>query len=121
MTGPARYLFAGLVGACVLLGIVLVAMTPARGHSDGAMTYDPDCCHNMDCAPVDKVEVLPSGSIASMLVPPAHAAPSVMIVTTKHGTVAVPTDFPMRSSKDSRMHACIRQGKLVCLYMPPGT
>jgi hypothetical protein len=120
MTGPARYLFAGLVGACVLLGIVLVAMTPARGHSDGAMTYDPDCCHNMDCAPVDKVEQVPTSLASMFTIVPGSALPSTMVVTTKHGTVAVPPNFPLRQSKDARMHACIRQNKLICLYMPPG-
>ena len=84
--------------------------------------YDRECCSNMDCAPVEKVEVLPSSAIASMLVPPANASPpSIMFVTTKHGTVQVPHNMKFRESKDARMHACIIHGRLICLYMPPST
>ena len=47
-----------------------------------------------------------------------------MIVTTKHGTVVVPGDFPRRESKDHRMHACMMPGtsgqmQLICIFMPP--
>jgi len=47
-----------------------------------------------------------------------------MKVTTKHGSVLVPADFPRRESKDHRMHACMLPGangqmQLICIFMPP--
>jgi hypothetical protein len=53
-----------------------------------------------------------------------------MAVTTKHGNVVVPADFPRRESKDHRMHACMRPSgpastdqarpmRLICIFMPP--
>jgi hypothetical protein len=113
----ALFLLTVLVCACVILGAGIMSALP---HSDGAMTYDPDCCHNMDCAPVDKVEQVPTSLASMFTIVPGNALPSTMVVTTKHGTVAVPPNFPLRQSKDARMHACIRQNKLICLYMPPG-
>jgi hypothetical protein len=122
MTGPARYVFAGLVGVCVFLGLVLVAMTPAWPHS----WYPMECCSAQDCAPVDTVEQIPNASMANVFtILPGNVMPSTLVVTTKHGTVAVPPDFKMRDSPDSRMHACMapKQGggmRLLCLFMPPG-
>ena len=48
-----------------------------------------------------------------------------MLVTTRHGSVVVPANFPRRESKDNRMHACMRPGpsggnmRLICIFMPP--
>lgn len=44
----------------------------------------------------------------------------VMIVTTSLGTKPLTSQTKVRQSKDSRMHACIFQGRLLCIYMPPG-
>jgi hypothetical protein len=49
-----------------------------------------------------------------------------MLITTRHGSVIVPANFPRRESKDNRMHACIRASaggnmRLICLFMPPST
>ena len=49
-----------------------------------------------------------------------------MIVTTKHGTVIVPANFPRRESKDNQMHACMRPMsdggmRLLCLFLPPAS
>lgn len=43
----------------------------------------------------------------------------VMVVTTSLGTKPVTSETNIRQSKDGRMHACIFQGRLICLYMPP--
>jgi len=69
----------------------------------------------MDCAPVLSVQTLPAVNAATS---PA------MIVTTKYGSVVVPWEFPRRESKDSQMHACMKQGAtgkmhLLCLFIPP--
>ena len=104
-----------------LLATLLVAATPAAAHD----WYPIECCHSMDCAPVEKVEMLPGPGMASLLSTPAQAAPlGGMLVTTKHGSVAVPATFPRRESKDHRMHACMRPDqagsmRLICIFLPP--
>ena len=103
------------------LAALLAAATPAAAHD----WYPMECCSGLDCAPVEKVEMLPGPSIASMLSTPAQAAPlGGMLVTTKHGSVVVPANFPRRESKDHRMHACMRQApsggmRLICIFFPP--
>ena len=77
--------------------------------------YPMECCHGLDCAPVDKVEVL---------TPISANAPPTMVITTKFGSVMVPPDFPRRESLDNRMHACMRKGAtgrihLLCIFLPP--
>ena len=104
--------------------LVVLAAGGAWAHSDGKMTYPYDCCGGMDCAPVDHVEIVAGATyFAGAAVTPIP--PSVMIVTTKNGSVGVPQDFPYRQSTDARMHACMApngQGgnRLICLWMPPG-
>ena len=101
------------------LAAMLVA-TPAVAHD----WYPMECCHSMDCAPVERVEMLP-GTAFSALGSSAYAAPlGGMLVTTKHGSVVVPANFPRRESKDGQMHACMRPGhkgymKLICIFLPP--
>jgi hypothetical protein len=63
---------------------------------------------------------------AGVLFGPATKLPSQMVVTTKHGTVVVPENFPRRPSKDGQWHPCVRgtmAGKLnlICLFEPPAT
>ena len=102
------------------LAAMLVA-TPAAAHD----WYPMECCHSMDCAPVEKVEMIPGPAITSMLGTPVPAdALGSMLVTTKHGSVIVPANFPRRESKDNQMHACVRPGykgymRLICIFLPP--
>jgi hypothetical protein len=98
----------------------LLAATPAAAHD----WYPLECCHEMDCAPVDRAEIVPIPTTAEA--PGVGAGPAAMIVTTKHGTVIVPANFPRRESKDHRMHACMMPGangqmQLICIFMPPST
>lgn len=79
----------------------------ARAHE----WYPWDCCSGFDCAPVLRVEVQPDASL---------------VVTSRHGTVAVPAGFQRRESQDARMHVCMRPGadgimQPICLFLPPGT
>ena len=105
------------------LAAVLAIATPAAAHD----WYPMECCHSMDCAPVEKVEMLPATAIPTVLSSPAQAITlDAMMVTTKHGSVIVPANFPRRESKDNRMHACMRpaQGgtmRLICIFLPPAT
>jgi hypothetical protein len=78
-----------------------------------------ECCSGQDCAPVEKVEILPfnqAGVFSNFRSP----VPSVMLVTTKNGTASVPPNLERRQSQDNRMHACIYGGKLICIFVPPG-
>jgi hypothetical protein len=102
-----------------LLAFLLAAATPAAAHD----WYPMECCHEMDCAPVDHAEIVPR-PIQGDPKGDANDAPATMIVTTKHGTVMVPGNFPRRESKDHRMHACMMPGasgkmQLICIFMPP--
>ena len=97
----------------------LLAATPAAAHD----WYPMECCHEMDCAPVDHAEIVPMPAQGDPKGGGATSTPT-MIVTTRHGTVVVPGDFPRRESKDSRMHACMMPGadghmQLICIFMPP--
>src|SRR5262245_9040301 len=98
----------------------LLAATPATAHD----WYPLECCHDMDCAPVDHAEIvaMPATAEPRGIAP----APRALIVTTRHGTVLVPADFPRRESQDHRMHACMMPGadgqmRLICIFMPPST
>jgi len=42
-----------------------------------------------------------------------------LVVTSAVGTAIVPHDFPVRESKDGRMHVCIQDVWIVCLFVPP--
>ena len=71
---------------------------------------------------VDRTEFVPTPATADPkgMTP----APGAMVVTTRHGTVLVPANFPRRESKDARMHACMMPGaggqmQLICIFMPP--
>ena len=106
-----------------VLAVATPAATPAAAHD----WYPMECCHAMDCAPVEKVEMLVGPGIASMLSSPAQAdALGAMLVTTRHGSVVVPANFPRRESKDNQMHACMRPTsdgtmRLLCLFLPPAS
>jgi hypothetical protein len=98
----------------------LLAATPAAAHD----WYPLECCHHLDCAPVDKVEIVPTPAAADP--DGASGKPPAMMVTTRHGSVLVPANFPRRESKDHRMHACMMPGeggkmRLICIFLPPST
>ena len=105
------------------LAALLAAATPAAAHD----WYPMECCHAMDCASVEKVEILQGPAMASMLgATTSTPMSSSMLVTSKHGTVIVPANFPRRESKDHRMHVCMRPGeggnmRLICIFMPPSS
>jgi hypothetical protein len=88
------------------LPAILLVAGPASAHD----WYPYECCHELDCAPVDAIDTS-SGEL---------------VVTTKLGTVAVPASFARRESKDHRMHVCMRPGeagamRLLCVFLPPAS
>ena len=90
-----------------VLALLLALACPISAHDHHL--YDADCCGNGDCEPVSAV---------SYVAADATSLP-VLIVTTSLGTKARDAQTKIRSSKDGRMHACIHQNRLWCLYMPP--
>lgn len=93
-----------------LLPLVLAGLISEAAAAGAHSWYPWECCHEMDCAPVDLVQ----------------SAPELdgVIVTSKVGTALVPTSFPKRMSKDSRMHVCLRKDasgamKVICVFIPP--
>jgi hypothetical protein len=107
-----------MVRAWIFAGLLLEATT-AAAHD----WYPVECCSGMDCAPVEKVEII---SLQSAGIMGSAPLPGSMLITTKHGSVIVPANFPRRESKDNQMHACIRPStggtpRLICLFLPPST
>jgi len=93
---------------------MLILVSLAKAHE----WYPMDCCSGLDCAPVENT---------SKTTPSSPNELPQMVVTTKHGTVIIPNDFPIRESKDNRFHVCMRPGvqgfgmRLICVFAPPGT
>ena len=86
--------------AAYLLGCSMVAL-PAAAHS----WYPFDCCTVDDCSP-----------IRSMY--PREIDGEYVYVGDK-GEAILTLNTSIRDSKDHRMHVCIREGKLLCLFLPP--
>jgi hypothetical protein len=90
----------------IVFAIVLAtSASPASAHD----WYPIECCHGMDCAPVERVEMQEGSSL---------------VVTSKHGTGVVPATMPRRESKDHRMHVCMRPAnpsgmRIICVFLPP--
>src|SRR5215471_11218351 len=89
-----------------LMAVVFLMMTPAVSAHDW---YPRECCRDMDCAPVERVELLRDGSLR---------------LTSKVGTTVVPPSFQRQRSHDHQMHICMaRYSHLdnmrpVCLFVP---
>lgn len=102
-----------LIAATLLVCLLFAALAAVSAHD----FYDPECCSGQDCAPVEKVQMV-AGALYNG--PPGQADTlPVMVVTTRHGTVAVPRNMKIRPSPDGRMHACILNDRLICIYLPP--
>ena len=99
----------------IVLIIVFALLTAVQAHE----WYPQECCSGQDCAPVEKVEVMPALK-AGMWTQFNPRMPTVMVVTTKHGTAMVPDNLTRRQSQDNQMHACLHAGRLICIFMPPG-
>jgi hypothetical protein len=89
------------------LAAIVLLSEPTAAHS----WYPKECCSGNDCAPVEK---------ATWLVPTGAGLPQ-LVVTSGVGTAIVPHNFPVRDSKDGRMHVCIQDVWVICLFIPPPT
>lgn len=90
--------------------VVLLALaaslyaTAASAHS----WYPQECCNEIDCRRVDRIEPQPDGTIIM------HAGPL---------SVPVPKSFPRRPSQDGDAHICVfvnLSGRLQprCVFLP---
>lgn len=96
--------FVALLSMGFLMWLIFGGASKARAHD----WYPIECCHQMDCAPIDRIERF-EGSL---------------IVTSKHGTAIVPDVLPRRESKDSRSHVCMRPAqdgamRVICYFEAP--
>jgi hypothetical protein len=94
-----------LPAAISFLTAIAFVCSPASAHS----WYPKECCSGRDCAPVEKV---------TWLVPAGGGLPQ-LVVTSTVGTAVIPHDLPVRESKDGRMHVCIQDVWVICLFVPP--
>ena len=101
----------------LLAAMILAVAGNVRAHD----WYPKECCGGHDCAPATVEQIPVTPALAQQL---QTTLPSAMMITTKHGTVIVPSGFKARESKDGRAHACIirigfGQARLMCLWLPP--
>lgn len=113
----ARDFVVGTIAIVLAMVFVLLMIAVANAHD----WYPPECCHNQDCAPVDSVETLPATTANMNLLWPRENLISITRVTTKHGTAIIPPGMPRRESPDGRMHACMHNGRLLCVFWPPNS
>jgi hypothetical protein len=107
------------IGGRGLLALLLL-VNPAVAHDDGTMHYDMECCHDMDCAPVERMQYV-AGAYFDIEGTKHEEPIRHLVVTTRHGTASVPAGMKRRHSTDGRVHACIRAGAVVCIYLPDGS
>ena len=102
--------------ACTLAAISIVMavghcwVAPAKAHD----WYPEECCHGKDCAPVESMQWVEAFGATHLY------------VTSRHGKVRIPPNFPLRVSRDGRMHVCMQSSfddgmELICLFNPAGT
>ena len=89
----------------LIVPFLLLPLTGSRAHD----WYPNECCHEMDCAPVDRAE---------------QRAGVGLVVTTKRGTGIVPDSLQRRESKDEKMHVCMQRTftgamQVICIFVPP--
>lgn len=83
------------------IATVTCESTAAYAHS----WYEPICCHDQDCARVERVEYLGGN----------------LILTSQGKRVEIPRGFQIRPSQDNDYHVCIDPyGKVLCVYAPSG-
>jgi hypothetical protein len=97
------------VNAAISTTLWLVAAIVLWSAPVGAHWYPKEYCSGNDCAPVEK---------ATWLVPADDGLPQ-LVVTSGIGTAIVPHNFPVRDSKDGRMHVCIQDVWVIRPFVAP--
>lgn len=87
--------------------VYLIIITPVNSHeAPSGWQYDHFCCHNQDCAPINKIEQDPNTSGLNVKT----------TIVTKHGAGIVTPNTRWLQSKDEKDHACILNGRVICFY-----
>ncbi|QPF94366.1 hypothetical protein [Bradyrhizobium commune] len=98
-----------------IVAICIAALSPASAHvhhgADGSTIswYPTDCCHDGDCHPVSRIQMLSDG----------------LLMTTDDGTTLyVNPTKSRRESRDGRWHICFGTGEnpdIRCIFAPPNS
>jgi hypothetical protein len=105
-----------LAGAIALAAAAWVALAHAHQAPSG-WAYDPECCSDLDCAPVPESAVVEAtGGYSVRLAPGQHP-----MVRTPLAAFLAHGDSRIRVSGDEHRHACVSSsGRLLCIYVQPG-
>jgi hypothetical protein len=101
-----------LKGSLLVAVVAVAAVFPAL--SAGARSWYPDTCVAVDlCAPVDNVSWQT----------PADGGTPQLFISSPHGKAFVSKNFPVKRSKDGRVHVCLRYDpfgdlEVTCLLVP---
>lgn len=87
-----------------LILAVMLCSLPSLGRAHS--WYDGYCCSVQDCAPANRVDQRPDGSV---------------VLWSGGKPNALPKGFPYRPSLDENWHICIANGHVRCVYMPAGS
>jgi hypothetical protein len=98
-----------LLAVALALGITEPALSDTRLRS----FYPNECVAIDQCAPVDGVTWLVQPDVST----------TQRFVSSVHGRAFVPRNFPVRESKDERVHVCLRYDpfgslEVTCLLVP---
>ena len=102
-------------GTCVFFFSILVVTSFQPSSIAAHEWYPKECCNDHDCVPVESVErVVPSGG-----------GEPYLVVKSTRGNAVIRSNFPVRQSKDGRMHICIGhydrdESEPICFFAPPG-
>lgn len=108
----ARKLALGLwVMLCMSTSLPAITHTAPTGWE-----YDEDCCSARDCAPVPEGAIRETqGGFSVSLNKGDHPQVSHRVEDFfQHGSTRI------RVSGDSKRHACVWMGKVLCIYVEPG-
>ena len=94
-----------------MLALTSFGSLPVTAHE----WYPKECCNDHDCVPVQSVE----------RVVPAGGGDPYLVVKSARGYAVIRSNFPVRQSKDGRMHICIGhydrdEFEPICFFAPPG-
>jgi hypothetical protein len=110
-------IFAAAVGLAGFALAIIAFAAMARAHTaPTGWAYDVECCHVHDCAPVpDRAVREATGGYSVRLLPGDHP-----LVTTPLAAFLAHGSPALRVSGDDRRHVCVSQGRILCVYIPPG-
>jgi hypothetical protein len=85
--------------SAMIVAFTFLLTVIAMAHS----WYDSECCSGYDCAVAIEINLV------------------TKMARTSQGSAPIDDQTKIKESKDSKTHACIRYGRVVCLYLAPQT